>query len=109
MSGAGSTTPTKTGWSTSRVGTLIRGTWYAPLGSQAPRSLSEAAVNLVALVERRARGMAAQAQDEGWRCDACVRLIPGSAMTASLGLAWGVDCYEAMAEWPGRCASIHSA
>lgn len=64
---------------------------------------------LVALVERRARGMVAQAQEEGRRCDECGRLIPGSAMNANLGLACDVDCYEAMAERPGRYASSHSA
>ncbi|WP_435108084.1 hypothetical protein [Nocardiopsis synnemataformans] len=63
---------------------------------------------LVALVERRARGMAARAQEEGRRCDECGRLIPGSGMAASLGLACGVDCYEAMADRPGRYASSHS-
>lgn len=64
---------------------------------------------LVALVERRARGMAAQAQEQGRRCDECGRLIPGSGMAANLGLACEVDCCEAMADRPGRYASSHSA
>ena len=37
-------------------------------------------------------------------CDECGVEIVGSAMAASLGRACGADCYDAMADRPGRYA-----
>lgn len=54
------------------------------------------------LARRRVEAIEADAARQGRRCDECGAVIVGSGMTASLGLACGVDCYDAMADRPGR-------
>jgi hypothetical protein len=61
-----------------------------------------------ALALRRAHGMAEEADARTRKdpCDECGVLIPaGSAMLASLGRACSPECYDAMADRPGRYAS----
>ena len=57
------------------------------------------------LAGRRADALEAAAADTPTRhCDECGTGIAGPGMVASLGLACDVDCYDAMADRPGRYA-----
>lgn len=54
---------------------------------------------------RRVDAMDQEARSAGRRCDACGTVIIGSGMAASLGLACSVECFDAMADRPGRYAN----
>ncbi|MFY7068965.1 hypothetical protein ACOQFV_24170 [Nocardiopsis changdeensis] len=64
---------------------------------------------LLALAKRRGRGMVAEAEQEGRRCDECGTLIVGSGHAASLGLACDFECMHAMSARPGRYATRHGS
>lgn len=56
------------------------------------------------LAYKRVSGIEETAVAEGKRCDECGGVIVGSGMVASLGLACSVDCFDAMADRPGKYA-----
>lgn len=57
------------------------------------------------LCQRRVDAMEKQARDAGRFCAECGTVIIGSGMAASFGLACRPECYDAMADRPGRYAS----
>lgn len=70
---------------------------------QAPARRAREAASAAAEARRDAEARHA-AEAAGRYCDECGVLIVHGAMTASLGLACDVDCYDAMADRPGRHA-----
>ncbi|MEU6718273.1 hypothetical protein ABZ897_42975 [Nonomuraea sp. NPDC046802] len=57
------------------------------------------------MAERRVDAMEQEARSAGHRCDECGAVIVGSAMSARVGLACRVVCFDAMADRPGRYAT----
>jgi hypothetical protein len=60
------------------------------------------------MAARRVDAMEQEARVAGRRCDECGAVIIGSGMAASLGLACRVECFDAMADRPGRYATGNS-
>lgn len=57
------------------------------------------------LCYRRVTAIEQDARQSGRRCDECGSPLLFSGMTASLGIACSVSCYDAMADRPGRYAT----
>lgn len=62
----------------------------------------------VELAYRRVAALEKETVGANRHCDECGTVIIGSAMMASLGVACGPDCYDAMSDRPGRYAQRNS-